>query len=127
MKFIYFIIPLFILAFSQAFAEEKMIWESNTPLPTPRAYPGYASFDEKIYVIGGFDNAERALDVVEVFDTQTNSWSTLSPLPEPLHHTAAAAYEGKIYVVGGTQDQQFSLFGLHFRETVQGGKYVFHI
>ncbi len=125
MKFIYFIIPLFILAFSQAFAEEEMIWESNTPLPTPRAYPGYASFDEKIYVIGGFDNAERALDVVEVFDTQTNSWSTLSPLPEPLHHTAAAAYEGKIYVVGGTQDQQFSLFGLHFRETVQGESMFF--
>ena len=114
-----FVLPL-------AFAEQQeMIWESNAPLPTPRAYFGYTSTDEKIYVIGGFDENESALDVVEVYNTKTNSWATLAPLLEPLHHTAAAAYEGKLYVAGGTHDQQPSFLGLHFREKVRAESLFF--
>jgi len=54
------------------------------PIPTPRGEMAFTTLDEKIYVIGGFDKNEKALDVVEVYDTKTNTWATLAPLPEPI-------------------------------------------
>jgi len=124
LKLIYFS-PLCVLAFPLGFGYEEMIWESNMPIPTPRGEMAFTTFDEKIYVIGGFDKNEKALDVVEVYDTKTNSWSTIAPLPEPLHHITAAAYEGKLYVAGGTQDQIPSYFGLHLRETTRANSFFF--
>ena len=73
------LISCFIIGFPVAFGNEDMIWETNTPIPTPRAEMAFATYDEKIYLIGGFDETESALDVVEAFDTKTNSWSTLAP------------------------------------------------
>ena len=101
MKFIYFIIPLLILAFSQAFADEQEIWELHEPMPTPKGEHAVVAINDKIYVIGGHDASFTALDVVEVYDTKNDIWSTLSPMPKALHHTGIAVHEEKIYVTGG--------------------------
>ena len=122
--FVFLFLTVFLMPL--AFAEQQeMIWESNMPIPTPRAELAFTTFDEKIYVIGGFDKDEKALDVVEVYDTKTNTWSALSPLPEPIHHTTAAAYDGKLYVAGGTQDQISNYFGMHLRETTTAKSFFF--
>jgi len=119
------VIPEFNSAVPIAYGIEEMIWESNMPLPTLRAEFAFTTYDDKIYLIGGFDKTESALDVVEVYDTKTNSWSTLSPLPEPIHHNTASAYDGKLYVAGGTQDQIPSYFGLHLREKTRAQSFFF--
>ena len=109
-----------------AFGNEEMIWETNNaPLPTPRGELGHATYDEKIYVIGGLGKTESALDVVEAYDTKTNSWSTLTPLPEPLHHMTATAYEGKLYVIGGSQDKTTRFFGFQVRQAVTAQSFFF--
>ncbi|MEM4377498.1 MAG: kelch repeat-containing protein [Candidatus Nitrosotenuis sp.] len=79
-------------------------WDELPQMPTPRTEIVAVPLGEKIFVIGGFDESGLASDLVEVFDTKTNSWSTASLLPERLHHVGAAEHEGKIYVVGGYRD-----------------------
>ncbi len=120
------VLPEYNSAVPMVYEIEEMIWESNMPLPKPlRAEMAFTTFDEKIYVLGGFDKNEKALDVVQVYDTKTNSWSTLSPLPVPIHHNTATAYDGKLYVAGGTQDEIPNFLGLHFREKTRAESFFF--
>lgn len=46
---------------------------------TPRAWPGVAKFEGRIYVIGGFDGSNR-LRSVEVYDPETNKWTYISSM-----------------------------------------------
>jgi len=121
----YLLISSLFLIIPMAYGIEEMIWESNLPIPTPRSEMAIMTLDEKIYVVGGLDETESPLNVVEVYDTNTNSWSTLSPLPEPLHHTTGAAYNGKLYVAGGTQDQIPSYFGMFLRDKSKAQSFFF--
>jgi len=77
------------------------IWENLTQMPTPRTEVAVAAIDHKIYVLGGLDRTNRATDVVEVYNTVSNTWDTSLRLPIPLHHVGAASYSGEIYVIGG--------------------------
>jgi N-acetylneuraminic acid mutarotase len=79
----------------------ESFWTTAAPLPTPRTEVATTILENKIYVIGGFDEFGQVTDTVEVYSVANDSWTEAAPLPEPLHHTAAASYEGKIYVVGG--------------------------
>ena len=44
---------------------------------TARAWPAVAIFDNKIFVMGGFDGSNR-LRSVEVYDPHTDSWTFVS-------------------------------------------------
>lgn len=68
---------------------------------TARSEITSAVLDNKIYVVGGFENGRSPTSEVEVYNPVTNNWSTVAPLPQPLDHTAAASHNGKLYVVGG--------------------------
>lgn len=81
-------------------------WVSLAPMPTARAGLGGAFSGRYIYAIGGRDGtvpcSGTALDVVERYDTFTNTWATMAPLPAPRSDLAALAMgNGKIYVFGG--------------------------
>jgi len=43
-------------------------------------------------------------DLLEIYDTKTNTWKAGDPLPQKLNHAAAASFENKIYVIGGFND-----------------------
>jgi N-acetylneuraminic acid mutarotase len=87
------------------------IWITGTPMPTARSEVAGAALNNKIYIVGGFDETGRSSSTVEVYDPSTDKWITSStgttnssavePLPEPLDHAAAASYNGKLYVVAG--------------------------
>jgi N-acetylneuraminic acid mutarotase len=93
-----------VFAFPESIAQTvptESFWTTAAPLPTPRTEVAATILENKIYVIGGFDEFGQVTDTVEVYSVANDSWTEAAPLPEPLHHTAAASYEGKIYVVGG--------------------------
>jgi N-acetylneuraminic acid mutarotase len=77
-------------------------WTTKTPMPTPRRYRYFAVYDNKIYVIGGYNKTEGFINKVEVYDPATDTWDT-SKTPMPTHRRAvfAATVNGKIYVIGG--------------------------
>lgn len=76
-------------------------WTEGKPMPTPRTEVAGAAIDMKVYIVGGFDSAGRAVPTVEAYDSISDSWSRAASLPLPLHHAGAASYGGKLYVVGG--------------------------
>ncbi|HKR72701.1 MAG TPA: kelch repeat-containing protein, partial [Candidatus Nitrosocosmicus sp.] len=76
-------------------------WITGAPIPTPRSEIAGAVLNDKIYIVGGFDDSGRSTPTVEMYDPVTDKWTQSSPLPQPLDHTAAASYNGKLYVVGG--------------------------
>lgn len=86
-------------------------WSTTMPVGEPRQEVGVAELDGKIYLIGGFRNATRGLEVattVEAYDPKTDKWSFVAPLPEPLHHTTAVSLDGKVYVIGGYNTLSFN-------------------
>lgn len=77
-------------------------WIRGIDMPTPRTEVTATNIDDSIYVIGGFTSDEEITDIVEMFNSSSNSWNQdITPLPFPLHHAVANTYQDKIYVVGG--------------------------
>lgn len=94
------IIPATSFPAAQA-AEEKGVWTTLTPMPTPRGGFGLAVSSGKIYAIGGI-NGNTSLGTTEEYNPITNEWSSKTPMPTPRSGFATAVYRNKIYVIGGT-------------------------
>ena len=81
-------------------------WEKRSPMPTGRNHASAGAVNGKIYVLGGrvgsvFVNAS-ATDVVEEYDTVTDSWGfAKARMPKPRTGMAFGTYSGKIYMAGG--------------------------
>lgn len=75
-------------------------WSKGPPLPAGRHHTTAVTYDNKIYVMGGY--AERHGNVsktVYIFDGQT--WQNGVDLPTPAAAHAAVVLSNRIYVVGG--------------------------
>jgi hypothetical protein len=79
--FILVTISLFLIAYSIHFAnislaQEKVLengWTRNTPMPTPRTEVTSANLEDGVYVIGGFTSDGETTDVVEIYNTTSDS------------------------------------------------------
>ena len=76
-------------------------WEERAPMLTPRSEQSIAELNGRIYAMGGYSGERIASDVVQVYDSRTDSWSYGPSLPGPMHHTMAAAADGRLYIIGG--------------------------
>jgi N-acetylneuraminic acid mutarotase len=65
--------------------------------------------DGRIYAIGGIKNDNSVVDIVQIYDTRTNSWSQGPAMPIALNHHGTAAANGKIYVFGGFLTQPWDV------------------
>ncbi|QWA14565.1 Kelch-like protein [Lumpy skin disease virus] len=74
-------------------------WNQTTPMRFPKSESCVVPAENFIFVIGGKDM--YSLDVVERFDTKTQSWSTLMHLPIRLKRSSGIYHKGFIYIVGG--------------------------
>jgi len=77
-------------------------WARKTSKPRPVRNISAAVLDGRIFVPGGYDATDQAIDVVEVYDPITDTWSEVSSLPEPLCAYALAAWGNKLYLFGGS-------------------------
>jgi N-acetylneuraminic acid mutarotase len=73
-------------------------------MATARRHHGCVVCEDKLYVVGGFDEEDTALASGEVYDFATETWSIL-PAPMPQGRAsitnAVVQHKGKVYVVGG--------------------------
>jgi hypothetical protein len=74
---------------------EQLAWRTRTSMPTPRTEMSAIALGKKIYVVGGFDSAER-FTTTEIYDTETDSWSIGAPMPEHVNHAGIGVVNGKI-------------------------------
>lgn len=81
---------------------ENSTWTLGEEMPTNRTEITASVIGDKIYVIGGADyNSDGAVNIVEIYDPNTDQWTNGAPLPYPLDHAPSVAHNGKIYVIGG--------------------------
>ena len=82
-------------------------WQRLADMPTPRLLSGTAAVDGKIYVVGGYSWIGipgvdiKMLNVVEVYDPQTDTWSRKQDIPTPRRQFGTGVVDGKIYAIGG--------------------------
>ncbi|MGC6431659.1 MAG: Kelch repeat-containing protein [Jejuia sp.] len=82
-------------------------WSSlKEPLPTPRAAPGVALFNNELFVIGGEGKKPGpAYKVVEAYNPKVDSWSTKTSMRFPRHGTQAIVSGKGIYIAGGSPNR----------------------
>jgi DNA-binding CsgD family transcriptional regulator/N-acetylneuraminic acid mutarotase len=78
-------------------------WSTLAPLPSPRFAYAIAAYQNRVYVMGGWDG-QRYVDTVFIYDAAANRWTTGAPLPLARGFSAAATLDAAIYVVGGYAD-----------------------
>jgi hypothetical protein len=76
-------------------------WRDLAPMPTARANLATTEVGGLVYAIGGIDQADDLLDVVETFDPRSGRWTTSLPLPQPRAAPGAAGRGGRLFVAGG--------------------------
>ncbi|KAI0403232.1 hypothetical protein F4802DRAFT_617016 [Xylaria palmicola] len=83
-------------------------WSKGPPMPKALNHPNAAVVDGKLYVLGGFADAQdvpwRAISFAAVWDPKHgNTWIPLPTLPaaEAKGASAVGTYNGTIYIAGG--------------------------
>ncbi|MBI4027689.1 MAG: HYR domain-containing protein, partial [Verrucomicrobia bacterium] len=85
-------------------------WSTGAPMPTARGdVYSVAAIGTKIYVAGGNLGffSSTSLDVLEIYDTVSNTWTTGPSMPTARSNATAASCGGKFHVIGGL-NQMFS-------------------
>lgn len=82
--------------------DESGTWIVGTPMPNPRTEVTAATFNNTLYVIGGFTADGKTSNLIEAYNVPSNTWNEkIEPLPITLHHASSAINDGKVYVIGG--------------------------
>jgi len=76
------VLPAFSLTDSSSIQSSER-WTTGQNMITPRTDFTGTSLNDKIYIIGGFNNKGKTLDTVEYYDPKADIWRTASPIPEP--------------------------------------------
>jgi len=84
-------------------------WDTTkaSALGPPRANAAAAVIGSKLYVVGGCINNycdSGTTNILEEYDSVTDTWTFKAPMPTPRNTAAAAAIDGKLYVVGGSPE-----------------------
>lgn len=83
-------------------------WTAMEPMPTPVSGAGGVVYNDKIYIIGGFDSDYKHSALVQIYDPLHNSWSYGTPLPAGRSGHEAVLLDGKIYAIGGNRSEDGS-------------------
>jgi len=75
-------------------------WTSLTPLPERFSAGAAASFDGRIWVVGGNSETTNGRQVF-AYDLQRARWAQEPSLPAPRTNLAVVAADGKLYAIGG--------------------------
>ena len=84
-----FLIPAFSISEAGSLLSAPL-WTRGSNMISPRTDFTGASLNEKIYILGGFNNSGKSTDRVEYYDPKTDTWTAVSAIPERGNHAAAA-------------------------------------
>ncbi|XP_063297028.1 kelch-like protein 6 [Pelobates fuscus] len=83
-------------------------WAEVAPLLFSVSSFAAASYQNKLYIIGGGPNGKLATDKTQCFDPATNKWSFKAPMPVEAKCINAVSFHDHIYVVGGAMKALYS-------------------
>ena len=77
------------------------LWSAKTPMTASRQGFACAEVGGEIYLLGGYDPNNRAIDVVERFNPLQQTWSSPTRLPTNRMGLSAVAIGNRIFLTGG--------------------------
>ena len=81
------------------------MWAARRPMPTLRYDFSVATFQNKIYLMGGRKVADsEVVGTNEIYDPVTDMWEAKAPMPTPRTQLEANVVNGKIYLIGGSSN-----------------------
>jgi N-acetylneuraminic acid mutarotase len=96
---------------------DQGVWHTASPAPTMRTEVAAATLNEKIYVVGGFEQPGFGNFInlgitpsLQAYDPATDRWTSRAPMPVGLHHVGIGVAGGKLYVIGGYKQSGFSVW-----------------
>lgn len=72
-------------------------WTRLADMPAGLAKFGVAAFNDRLYVVGGYDTRTT----VWIYDIASNTWSAGPALPRGTDNVAAVAVAGRVWAIGG--------------------------
>jgi N-acetylneuraminic acid mutarotase len=79
-------------------------WDSIAPIPEARDHIGVASYDGKLYAVGGFNSKDIPTDQLLIYDPRTDRWDEGKPMPTPRGALSAEFVNGTLYAIGGVDN-----------------------
>ncbi len=76
-------------------------WMTLAPLPTAVVSSLALYAEGKIFVLGGVNNANVVVDLVQIYTIATNAWSAGAPMPGVRHQMSGGYHMGILFAVGG--------------------------
>lgn len=93
------------------------VWRTASPAPTKRTEVAAATLNDKIYVVGGFEEPGfgnllnfAITPSLQEYDPSTDRWTSRAPMPVGLHHVGIGVSGGKLYVIGGYKQSGFTVW-----------------
>lgn len=78
-------------------------WIKGTSLPEPLDHLGMASYDGKLYVVGGSHKYGYSNKLL-IYDPLTKNWTEGMPMPSARTALTVNFIDGKLYAIGGVDD-----------------------
>jgi len=86
--------------------KEEWIKSNIAQIPASLDHTAAASYDGKIYVVGGFHERKTPTDKLFIYDPKKNEWEEGKPLPSPRGALTAEFINGTLYAIGGLNSSQ---------------------
>ena len=83
-------------------------WSQGIALPDRRYWSSAITLNNKIYVIGGYNEKKGFLSSIYSYTPGVSAWKLCGNLPCGLYGMSACSYESKIIIVGGTNEEDVS-------------------
>lgn len=83
-------------------------WQVVSPLNAPRSCCGVATYDNLLYVAGGY-NTDHCLSSVEMYDARDNRWRDMAPLGVERSYLSMIEFSGSLYAIGGLDSSENAL------------------
>jgi N-acetylneuraminic acid mutarotase len=84
----------------------KNSWTTASPLPEPLDHSAAAAYNDKIFVVGGFDEDRNPSDKLFIYHSDNDIWEEGNSMPTPRGAATANFINGILYVVGGMKNTE---------------------
>ena len=88
-------------------------------LPKPRSYHGMEMFDQKLFILGGYDDKKITASVVQ-YDLIKNECKEMPPLPYAVQDMATVLWRNNVLVIGGAGGDEACLNKVIMYDVITG-------
>ena len=83
----------------------QVTWERLPDMPVAKWEPASLKLDDKLYVLGGYENYICSSKRVDVFDPLEGTWTRLQDMPSALSHVNLVPSGSGFWFAGGMKDK----------------------